>query len=129
MLKSATSTAGSGDKIAPTSLSAIFVSLSGMVRNAGAGGLLGGGLNELVENFQQSGHSDTVSSWVRTGPNTEILPPDLKRAIGPEVLAALERQTGLSEDELLSQLSRDLPSPVDRYTPDGQLPPNIDQQH
>jgi uncharacterized protein YidB (DUF937 family) len=48
--------------------------------------------------------------------------PELKQAIGPDVLAALEQQTGLSQPELLARLSRELPGAVDKYTPDGKLP-------
>ncbi|WP_348642518.1 YidB family protein [Methylobacterium sp. WL93] len=32
------------------------------------------------------------------------------------------RQAGFSRNELLSWLSSELPSAVDRYTPDGRLP-------
>jgi uncharacterized protein YidB (DUF937 family) len=42
--------------------------------------------------------------------------------IGSDVLAELEAQTGLSQEELLARLSRELPSAVDKYTPDGRLP-------
>jgi uncharacterized protein YidB (DUF937 family) len=38
------------------------------------------------------------------------------------VLAQLEQQTGLSQEELLARLSRELPSAVDKYTPEGRLP-------
>jgi len=38
------------------------------------------------------------------------------------VLATLSRQTGLSKEELLARLSRELPSAVDKYTPQGRLP-------
>jgi uncharacterized protein YidB (DUF937 family) len=38
------------------------------------------------------------------------------------VLASLEQKTGLSQQELLARLSRELPSAVDKYTPDGRLP-------
>ena len=34
----------------------------------GAGSLLGGGLNELVERFTQNGHGETASSWINQGP-------------------------------------------------------------
>jgi uncharacterized protein YidB (DUF937 family) len=37
-------------------------------------------------------------------------------------LTTLSEQTGLSREELLSRLSRNLPEAVDRYTPDGRLP-------
>ena len=93
-----------------------------MLGGAGAGGLLTGGLGELLEKFKQNGHGDTAQSWVNNGPNKEISPPELKQAIGPDVLAALEQQTGLSQQELLARLSRELPGAVDKYTPDGQLP-------
>jgi uncharacterized protein YidB (DUF937 family) len=88
----------------------------------GVGGLLGGGLGELFERFKQSGHGEVAQSWVNDGPNKEIAPPQLKQAIGADVLAALEKQTGLSQDELLARLSRELPTAVDKYTPNGRLP-------
>ena len=96
--------------------------LGGMLGGAGAGGLLNGGIGELLERFKQNGQGDTAQSWINTGPNTSVSPPDLGRAIGPDVLAALEKQTGLSQAELLSRLSRELPSAVDQYTPDGRIP-------
>jgi uncharacterized protein YidB (DUF937 family) len=88
----------------------------------GVGGLLGGGLGELFERFKQSGQGEVAQSWVNDGPNKEIAPPQLKQAIGADVLAALEQQTGLSQDELLARLSRELPAAVDKYTPGGRLP-------
>jgi uncharacterized protein YidB (DUF937 family) len=103
-------------------LGGLLGNLSGMLGGAGAGGLLTGGLGELLEKFKQNGHGDIAQSWVNNGPNTEISPPELKQAIGPDVLAALEQQTGLSQQELLARLSRELPGAVDKYTPDGQLP-------
>jgi uncharacterized protein YidB (DUF937 family) len=91
--------------------------------NATPGGTLGGGLGELIDRFKQSGHGQTAESWVRTGPNAPVTPSQLEQAIGPEVLETLSRQTGLSHQELLARLSRELPDAVDRYTPHGRLPP------
>ena len=88
----------------------------------GIGGLLSGGLGELLERFKQNGQGDAAESWINKGPNKELPPPQLKQAIGPDVLAALEQQTGLSQEELLARLSRELPTAVDQYTPDGRLP-------
>jgi len=39
-----------------------------------------------------------------------VTPPELKKAIGPDVLSALEEKTGLSQEELLERLSIVLPS-------------------
>jgi len=97
--------------------------LSSMLGGAGVGGLLGGGLSELLEQFTKNGQGETAESWVGTGPNKEVSPPQLKQAIGQDVLAALVQQTGLSQEELLARLSRELPTAVDKYTPDGRLPP------
>jgi uncharacterized protein YidB (DUF937 family) len=93
-----------------------------MLGGGGAGGFLNGGLGELLERFKQNGHGDTARSWINAGPNKQVSPPELKQAIGPDVLAALEKQTGLSQEELLTRLSRELPSAVDKYTPDGRIP-------
>jgi uncharacterized protein YidB (DUF937 family) len=100
--------------------------LLGGAGSAGLGGLLGGGLSDLVEQFRRSGHGDVADSWVGTGPNREIAPNELERAIGPEVLDTLTRETGLDRQEILSRLSRNLPDAVDRYTPDGRLPSEAD---
>ena len=104
------------------SLGGLLGNLSGMLGCAGAGDVLSGGLGELLKRFEQNGHGDTAQSWINNGPNKEISPPELKQAIGPDVLSALERQTGLSQQELLARLSRELPRAVDKYTPDGQIP-------
>jgi uncharacterized protein YidB (DUF937 family) len=87
-----------------------------------AGGILGGGLDELMERFKQSGQSETAQSWVNTGPNKPCTADQLERAIGPEVLDTLSEQTGLSRDELVTRLCRELPDAVDKYTPQGRLP-------
>ena len=89
---------------------------------ASAGGILSGGLGELLDRFKQSGQGETAESWVKTGPNKPITPAQLERAIGPEVLDTLSKQTGLSREELLARLSRELPEAVDKYTPQGRLP-------
>ena len=96
--------------------------LGGVLGGGGVGGLLGGGLGELLERFKQNGQGEVAESWINKGPNKELPAPQLKQAIGADVLAALEQQTGLSQEELLARLSRELPNAVDQYTPDGRLP-------
>jgi uncharacterized protein YidB (DUF937 family) len=103
-------------------LGGVLEQLRGSLGGAGAGGLLSGGLGELINRFKQNGQGETVDSWVGTGPNQQIAPSQLEQAIGPDVLATLSRQTGLSKEELLARLSRELPNAVDKYTPQGRLP-------
>jgi uncharacterized protein YidB (DUF937 family) len=96
--------------------------LSSSLGGTNAGGILSGGLGELVDRFKQSGQGETAESWVKTGPNKQLAPTELERAIGPEVLDTLSKQTGLKREELLARLSRELPDAVDKYTPQGRLP-------
>ena len=96
--------------------------LGGLLGGATAGGVLSGGLRDLVERFRQSGHGQTADSWVNTGPNQPLGPDQLEQAIGPDVLNTLSQQTGLSREELLSRLTRELPAAVDKFTPEGRLP-------
>jgi uncharacterized protein YidB (DUF937 family) len=105
--------------------SALPGGLGGLLGGFGGGGvgdLLGGGLRDLVDTFKQNGQGDKAESWVGRGPNKEIAPRELEQAISPDVIAALSQQTGLSREELLARLSRELPQAVDKYTPEGRLP-------
>lgn len=103
-------------------LGGLLGGLLGDRRGEAPGGFLHSGLGEMLDRFQQAGHGTAAQSWVNPGPNQEIAPHHLEQAIGPDVLEALTQRTGLSRDELLSRLSRELPRAVDRYTPDGRIP-------
>jgi uncharacterized protein YidB (DUF937 family) len=100
--------------------------LLGGLGGGGVGDLLGGGLRDLVDTFKQNGLGDKAESWVGRGANQEIQPREVEQAISPDVLATLSQQTGLSRQELLERLSRELPRAVDQYTPEGRLPASTD---
>jgi uncharacterized protein YidB (DUF937 family) len=96
--------------------------LGGLLGGASSGNILSGGLGDLLKTFQQNGHGDKAQSWVGTGPNAEIQGSELEQAIGADVLADLAAKTGLSREDILERLGRDLPTAVDDLTPDGRLP-------
>jgi uncharacterized protein YidB (DUF937 family) len=96
--------------------------LRGSLGGAGAGGILSGGLGELLDRFKQSGQGDTAESWVKSGPNKPCTAAQLEQALGPDVLENLSKHTGLSRNELVSRLCRELPDAVDKYTPQGHIP-------
>jgi uncharacterized protein YidB (DUF937 family) len=96
--------------------------LGGLLAGGAAGSVISGGLGDLLKQLQQNGQGDTANTWVAPGPNKQISPDDLGRALGADQLNALSAQSGLSRDELLSGLSRHLPDVVDHLTPDGRLP-------
>jgi uncharacterized protein YidB (DUF937 family) len=103
-------------------LGGLLGQLRGSLTGTSPGGFLSGGLGELIDRFKQNGHADTVDSWVGTGPNKQVAPSQLEQAIGPDVMETLSKQTGLSKEELLARLARELPDAVDKYTPQGRLP-------
>lgn len=102
--------------------------LGGLLAGGAAGSVLSGGLNDLLKQFQQSGHSETVNSWVGTGPNKAISPTDLANALGSERINAVVAQTGMSRDDLLRELSQYLPQAVDQLTPEGRVPTEHEAQ-
>ena len=96
--------------------------LGGLLGGASGGSVLSGGLRDLIDRFKGTGQGQAADSWVKTGPNQPLRPDQLEQAIGADALDTLSKQTGLSRDELLARLTRDLPAAVDKFTPDGRLP-------
>ena len=96
--------------------------LGGLLGGASAGSVLSGGLRDLVDRFKQNGQGQAADSWVSTGPNQPLRADQLEQAIGPDALNTLSEHTGLSREELLSRLTRELPAAVDKMTPEGRLP-------
>lgn len=96
--------------------------LSGL--GGGLSGGLPGGLSGLLDQFRQNGYGDHVDSWVSPGQNQRIAPDELSQALRPDTLDELEQQTGLPCQQLLSELSEELPDAVGQFTPDGRLPTN-----
>jgi uncharacterized protein YidB (DUF937 family) len=96
--------------------------LGGLLGGASGGSVLSGGLRDLVDRFKQNGHGPAADSWVSTGPNQPLRADQLEQAIGPDALNTLSEHTGLSREELLSRLTRELPTAVDKLTPGGRLP-------
>ena len=98
--------------------------LGGMLGGILGGGALSGGLQDLLKQFQQNGHGDKADSWVSTGANKPIAPQELAQVLGEERITWLMHQTGLSREQLLSGLSKELPQAVDTLTPNGEVPNN-----
>lgn len=115
-----TSTGGSQDSRADQG--GVHGKMGGLLGGASVASVFGGGLRDLVDRFKQSPHTEAADSWVKSGPNQPIGSGDLEQVIGPDVLGTLVEQTGLSREELLARLTREVPSAVDGLTPHGRLP-------
>jgi len=118
---------GSGNQRQPSAAMAssgngsILESL-GLGTGGSLGGILSGGLRDLVGQFQNAGKGAVAGSWVSNGQNEPIAPADLENVLTPEQIQFLTEKTGLSREELLAGLSKQLPETVDQLTPAGRLP-------
>ena len=81
-----------------------------------------GGLQGVVSEFEKNGLGATVQSWVGTGPNQPILPDEVHKTLGPDLLQQLSEKSGLSVQDLAQKLSHVLPEAVDKLTPAGAIP-------
>ena len=100
--------------------------LGGLLGGGAAGGALSGGLSDLLKQFEQSGQGEKAKSWISSEPNQQVEPKELEQALGSERVQWLMEQTGMSKEELLAGLSRELPEAVDKLTPDGRIPTGRD---
>jgi len=96
--------------------------LGGLFGSGAAGSVVSGGLNDLLKQFQQNGQGDVAKSWIGSGPNKAISPNDLASALGADRVNTLAGLSGMSREEMLNGLSRQLPDVVDQLTPQGRLP-------
>ncbi|MGO9546282.1 MAG: YidB family protein [Rhodomicrobium sp.] len=80
-----------------------------------------GGVQGLVEQFQQKGLGPTVQSWVGNGENLPISPEQVHQALGSDTIQQLAAKLGIPPDQLAAKLSEILPQAVDKMTPDGRV--------
>ncbi|MER8806044.1 YidB family protein [Mesorhizobium australicum] len=86
-------------------------------------GVSGTALGDILNRFRGAGVGSKVDSWVGTGPNEPIQPSEVEAAIDEDTLTSLSMQTGLSREDLISRITRDLPEAVNKMTPSGEMPP------
>ncbi|WP_429497609.1 YidB family protein [Paraburkholderia youngii] len=81
-----------------------------------------GGLNGLIQRFQEKGLGDVVSSWVGNGENQPIAPDALHNVLGSEAVSGLAAKAGVQPDQVTDLLSQILPHVVNAATPEGEVP-------
>lgn len=82
-----------------------------------------GGLGGLVQQLQNGGLSEVVSSWVGTGANLPVSADALQQALGSEQIGQIAAKLGLSPDQAAGSLAQLLPQVVDKLTPNGSIEP------
>lgn len=95
---------------------------TGATGGALSGGVLAGGLKDLMDRFREGGQEEKAQSWVSKGPNKSIDPTELEQSLGEERIEWLVEQTGMPRDKLLAGLSGELPNAIDKLTPNGRIP-------
>src|SRR5208337_3121789 len=96
--------------------------------NAPAGSIVGG-LSDLIGKLTAGGAREHVNSWVGPGENQPIQPGQLGGALGQNTLNELSQRTGMSQQELLQQLSLVLPQLINNLTPKGRMPTVADLEN
>jgi uncharacterized protein YidB (DUF937 family) len=91
--------------------------VSGLINNPQTGGLQG-----LIQSFEQNGLGGVIGSWVGTGQNLPISGEQLQAVLGNEQVQALAQKFGISPQDISSHLAQLLPQAVDTVTPGGVVP-------
>ncbi|MFP4829922.1 YidB family protein [Paraburkholderia guartelaensis] len=81
-----------------------------------------GGLNGLIEKFQQGGLGDIVQSWVGNGENQPVSADQLHNVLGSDVVSGLAQKVGMQPDQVSGLLAQVLPHVVNAGTPTGEVP-------
>jgi uncharacterized protein YidB (DUF937 family) len=81
-----------------------------------------GGLQGMVQCFQQKGLGGVVSSWVGTGANSPITADQVHQVLGSDQVKALAAKAGINPDTASAAIAQMLPTIVDKLTPNGSIP-------
>ena len=81
-----------------------------------------GGLGGLVQQFENAGLGNTISSWIAGGENQPIAPEDVHNVLGADLVQQIAAKTGLPVEQLLPQLAEHLPQLINSITPNGEMP-------
>lgn len=109
---------GVGSKAGGANMGALVGALAPLV----IGMLRNGGLQKLIQGFQQKGLGAQAGSWVAPGDNERISGSDMRVGLGDDEVRQFAEQAGLPEDEAADVLAAVVPQVVNGLTPDGQVP-------
>ncbi len=85
-----------------------------------------GGLQGLIQSFQQGGLGDIVNSWVSQGQNLPISAEQIQSVLGGSSLSSIASQLGVSQEQASGSLASMLPQLIDSLTPNGSVPQGAD---
>ncbi len=82
-----------------------------------------GGLDAVVQKFQNGVYKRKVDSWISTGSNQAISDIEIGQVIGIEMIKKLAESSGIDSNKTRELLAESLPIAIDKATPEGKLPP------
>jgi uncharacterized protein YidB (DUF937 family) len=85
-----------------------------------------GGLQGLIQTFQQGGLGEIVNSWVSQGQNLPISAEQIQSVLGGSSLSSIASQLGVSQEQASGSLASMLPQLIDSLTPNGNVPQSGD---
>jgi uncharacterized protein YidB (DUF937 family) len=81
-----------------------------------------GGLNGIIQQFEQKGAGGIIQSWVSNGENQPISSDQLRNVLGSDVISGLAQKAGIDPDQASGLISQALPHVVNAATPEGTVP-------
>jgi uncharacterized protein YidB (DUF937 family) len=81
-----------------------------------------GGVNGLMQQFQQKGLDGVISGWIGNGTNPPITAEQIVQVVGQDKITEIASKVGLSEQQVVDGISKLLPMIINHLTPNGTAP-------
>ena len=78
-----------------------------------------GGLQGLVQQFQNNGLGEVVNSWIGNGANQPISGDQIAQVVGQDRLNGIAAKLGIDPNQVSGLLAQHLPGVIDNMTPQG----------
>ncbi len=85
-----------------------------------------GGIEGLVKQFNSAGLSDLIQSWIGTGSNLPINAEQIVQVFSSPVINELATKINMNTAEASDMAAHYLPKLVDKLTPEGVIPKELD---
>lgn len=85
-----------------------------------------GGIEGLVKQFNSAGLSELIQSWISTGSNLPINAEQIVQVFSSLVINELAAKINMNTAEASDMAAQYLPKLVDKLTPEGVIPKELD---
>ncbi|HEK0788104.1 TPA: DUF937 domain-containing protein [Proteus mirabilis] len=85
-----------------------------------------GGIEGLVKQFDTAGLSELIQSWISTNTNLAISAEQIVAVFSSPVINELASKINLNATEASEMAAQYLPKLIDKVTPDGVIPQDLD---